>query len=115
MSYDWGTKKGVNGYDVESDGTILPAARLEKGLSAADKALLLGAVDGLFGPGVGIGPATADFNEDEFAPMASNEVDLGWAGVDVAGQDAQALFFEEFFGQLLPLLTLGGAMGEPIH
>ncbi len=115
MSDGWGVKKGVNGYDVESDGTVLPAARFEKGLSAADQTLLLGAVDGLFGPGVGVGPARADFNEDHFAAMASNEVDLGWAGVDVAGKDAQALLSEEFFSQLLCLLTLGSAMGEPIH
>ena len=36
ISYDWGVKKGVDGYDVESDGTVLPAAGLEKGLSSTD-------------------------------------------------------------------------------
>ncbi len=115
VSYVWGVDGRVNGYDVESDGTVLPAAGLEKGLSSTDQTLLLGAVDGLFGPDVGFGPATADFNEDHFAAMASDQVDLGWAGVDVAGQDAQAFLSEEFFSQLLCLLTLGSAMGEPIH
>ena len=47
--------------------------------------------------------------------MASNQINLGWTGVDVASQNAQALFFEEFLGQLLALLTLGGAMAAPIH
>ena len=49
-----GVEESVDSYDVEADGAILPAAGLEKGLSAADDSLLLGAVDGLLGGSVGI-------------------------------------------------------------
>ena len=98
MSDGWGVKEAINGDDVESGGPFEPTFGFHKGLGSADNALLLGAVDGFFGPGVGIGPAAANFDKNKLSAMASNQIDLGWAGVDVAGQNAQALFFEEFLG-----------------
>ena len=98
MSDGWGVEESVDGYDVEACGAIEPTLGFHEGLGTADDSFLLGAVYGLLGLGVVIRPVAADFEEDELSAVASDEVDLGWAGVDVAGKDAQALFFEEFFG-----------------
>ena len=107
--------EGIDSHDVEAGGAILPAAGFEKGLGPADQPLLLGAVDGLFRSGVGVGPAAADFDKDQNPTVASYEVYLGQAGVDVPGQDAQTLLAEEFFSQLLSLATLFGAVGDMGH
>ena len=90
------------GDDVKTHARCSRAVFAEPRRSASAQPHLFAVVDGLFGPTGGVAASRFNFDEDDGAPAAHNQIDLDTAAADVAPEHAIAARFEERGGTRLP-------------